>query len=536
MRNWIIIIFCLLAGAFCACNQGKETNTTVTPAVIATGLPENTKAPSITAEPENKPTVEICPTVSTVPTEVLTLSPTPEPADELIPIDEEHFTSADFRNMISKKYDKDGDGFLSQTERESVFLIHWDYFNLLKEGIVVEEEAPLLDGLEYFPNLRFLTVREAGQVVFQGHPSIRGIQVKGSIAYLHIEQCPSFQFISGYFSIDSCYISDAAPEILIEDSYNYKSILYGGLYIYNPELFSDNLTAEEEKRILGREPLAGWLEETETGRILSKEPWESYLLGQEINLYEVSVIEETEEGYDVQGEGGWLVIVDHYDSSDMGVDFFPLDTDEIPTAGKIHISIGEISKVIRLNYLSDLGCILLIECNLNVVYQGKSGEELLGVIRRELYECFIGADSTVLIPYQSWKNISGSGGEVLSIDGEHFSSGVFQRYIEARYNVDYAEGLSVNERESVIIMDFSGTIRFDGETLDGLEYFPNLTDLYLGNTGTLIVENHPSLEIIGGEAKGLKKLVIRNCPELERIDFDLSAVEEVVIEGCGKLK
>ena len=90
--------------------------------------------------------------------------------------------------------------------------------------------------------------------------------------------------------------------------------------------------------------------------------------------------------------------------------------------------------------------------------------------------------------------------------------------------------------ENVIVMDFSDSIRFSGEILDGLEYFPNLTDLYLGHTGSLVVENHPSLEVIGGNAPGLKRLVVRNCPELRRIDLDLSEIEKVVIEGCGKLE
>lgn len=126
--------------------------------------------------------------------------------------------------------------------------------------------------------------------------------------------------------------------------------------------------------------------------------------------------------------------------------------------------------------------------------------------------------------------------EVIPVDAAHFSSGIFRRYLECFHNIDAKEGLSLKERESVQVLNFEGLFRFSGETLDGLEYFPNLTDLYLGHTGTLIVENHPSLEVIGGEAAGLKRLVIRNCPELWRIDLDLSGLKEVVIEGCGKLE
>ncbi len=554
-----IIAFFLLAGTLCACSQSKETGITATPAGLltmplstpeatVTGLPENRDTPSLTPEvtitmlPEMTGTPSITEAPGNSPVPSVTETPTMKPDKELIPIDEAHFTSVDFRKIISAKYDTDGDGCLSRTEREAVCLIHWDYFDLLQEGFILEEEAPDLDGLGYFPNLRFLTVRKAGKILLQDHPSVRGLQVEegGAVAYVQIERCPLFQFISNPFSIKSCYIADAAPEILLEAIYGnsvlYKSILYGGLNIYNPERFP-GLTAEEENRIFGREPLKEWVGKTENGRAFSKELWERYLLGQEINFYEVSVAENTEEPSDMHGKKGWLAVVDHYDASDMGVSCFPFYTDEIPDADSIRISIGEISKIIQLNYEADRGCILSAECSLKVVYQGKEGEELLGIIQEKLYQCVIEEDTVRITPYrcQGLEVTPDSDGERIPIDGEHFSSKVFQRYLEEKYPANAAEGLSTDIREDIMVMDFSGSVRFAGETIDGLEYFPNLTDLYLGHTGTLVVENHPSLEVIGGDAPGLKKLVVRNCPELRRIDLDLSKIEEVVIEGCGKL-
>lgn len=280
------------------------------------------------------------------------------------------------------------------------------------------------------------------------------------------------------------------------------------------------------------------MEKTENGRAFSKEPWEKYLLGQEINFYEVSVSEKTEEVSDMQGKKGWLAVVEHYDASDMGIECFPFDINEIPDAGNIRIFIGEISKIIQLNYEPDRGWILSAECDLEVVYQGKEEEELLGIIQEKLYQCVIDGDTVRIVPYrcQGLEIVPGQNGERIQIDEEHFSSKVFQRYLKERYHADDAEGLSIKDRENVIVMDFSDSIRFSGEILDGLEYFPNLTDLYLGHTGSLVVENHPSLEVIGGNAPGLKRLVVRNCPELRRIDLDLSEIEKVVIEGCGKLE
>lgn len=127
----IRFVFCLFVGILCACHREQETDLTVTPV--------------------------------------------PEPAEELIPIDKEHFTSADFRKVISENYDTDGDGYLSDTEREAVLTISWAE-DVLPEG-ELQDGFQVIDGLGYFPNLRFLSAGRAGQIIIKDHPSIRGVRL-----------------------------------------------------------------------------------------------------------------------------------------------------------------------------------------------------------------------------------------------------------------------------------------------------------------------------------------------------------------------
>lgn len=104
MRKQILILFCIFTGVLCACNQGKEINATVTPAEVS---------------------------ITPFPTPEVTLTGLPMPTagleEELIPIDAEHFTSAVFREYIAEYYDRNKDGYLSDSERAAVTEIYIGY-------------------------------------------------------------------------------------------------------------------------------------------------------------------------------------------------------------------------------------------------------------------------------------------------------------------------------------------------------------------------------------------------------------------------
>ncbi len=560
---FIIFIFCLLAGLLCACHREQETGMTVTPVPGLTALPGNTKVPSVTEEPGNHPTA--------APTRELSPTPVTGPEGERIPIDEAHFTSADFRKVISDNYDTDGDGYLSDTEREAVLIISWAE-DVLPEG-EMQDGFQVIDGLGYFPNLRFLSAGRAGQIIIKDHPSIRGVCLARE-SFLYAENCPAFCSLSSHGVIlNPVYISKAAQEFFWEwnwgETYRPESgqlgkwALDGELVICMGAKLPGILSRGKGGSGFYEELPVQWLERTEDGVVLLEEFWKDYFVGKEVDFYEVSVSvwEEDRKGFpayfgegkedvieDSQGRGKWVLWASDpmTDATSRGIVCY---AEEMPEAEKIKLRIGEKSKVSSLDYSTER-TVLGLWYELEFWYQDGKREEKIGGLEAMSCSCIIRKDGTVclLSPDEaifSMKEYMGGAefteepaqdSETLPIDGAHFSSGIFRRYLECYHNIDSKEGLSLKERESVQVLNFEGLFRFSGETLDGLEYFPKLTDLYPGYTGTLVVENHPSLEIIGGAAPGLKRLVVRNCPELRRIDLDLSGIEEVVIEGCGKLE
>lgn len=199
---------------------------------------------------------------------------------------------------------------------------------------------------------------------------------------------------------------------------------------------------------------------------------------------------------------------------------------------------------------------LLFDCDITVALKDEAGKRELGTLSEKSVWCDIMTDGTIRSSLEDpsieeWKQQSAAS-ERIPIDAEHFSEGSFRGCIEQHFDIDGIAGLPDKERESVLILDFSDSIRFYGGTLDGLEYFTGLTALYLGKTGSLIVENHPSLEIISENVAGIKalwemnagmeesfydeiglnRLWVKNCPSLKIINLDLSKIEDVVIENC----
>ncbi len=555
---FIIFIFCLLAGLLCACHREQETGMTVTPVPGLTALPGNTKVPSVTEEPGNHPTA--------APTRELSPTPVTGPEGERIPIDEAHFTSADFRKVISDNYDTDGDGYLSDTEREAVLTISWAE-DVLPEG-EMQDGFQVIDGLGYFPNLRFLSAGRAGQIIIKDHPSIRGVRLARE-SFLYAENCPKFCSLFSYWiNSNQVYVSKAAPDFFWEEHWGetYRSesgqfgkrVLDGKLVVCMGTKLPGILSGEKGGRGFYGELPVQWLERTEDGVVLLEEFWKDYFVGKEVDFYGVSVSawEDDRKGFpdyfgegqikdvveDSQGRKKWILSAYDLDPmSDATSNGIVCYAEEMPEAEKVKLRIGENSKVFWLEHSAEktrLG----LRYELEFWYQDGGAEKKIGGLEEMNCSCIIRKDGAVFFSMEDYvENTEFSeepvpDNEVIPIDGAHFSSDIFRRYLECFHNIDSKESLSLKERESVQVLNFEGLFRFSGEILDGLEYFPNLTDLYLGHTGSLVVENHPSLEVIGGDAPGLKRLVVRNCPELRRIDLDLSEIEEVVIEGCGKLE
>lgn len=507
-----IFVIALFTGTLCACKQEEIVHNE------PTGVPMSTEKP-VEEQDKEKVTIE-----------------GEENTESLVPIDAEHFSDEYFRKIISIEYDKDGDGALSISEREAVISMNLAYHDVLKGRDEFRINNLVVDGLEYFPNLRFLYVDGAKQIVAKNHPSLRGIQVDEwkSVDFLCVKDCPQFCWMGGpYFY--SYYIENAAPEVFYEHgvygSYRYKTKLDGR--------FSVNLRNLSEFTVEGNEALfeefpVEWLQKTDEGICIVEEYWKPFAEGQKVDLYDVTVSEVAEEEQERHAGAKWDVYVDSGEWDVPGVHIY-VDTEETPE--NVWLRIGKVNSVESVEYSGDRSKMMRVLYDMEVMCYEKGITKLLKTIEaKDALLCW-NEDGTIKMFEDEWAGMEWlaegrEATEIVLIDEEHFSCYEFRTILEERYNTDGEEGLSKQERENIRVFNFMGNVRMDGKQLDGLEYFPNLTDLYLGKVGAVVVENHPSLEVIGGETKGLKKLILRNCPNLELVDLELSEVEEVVLEGC----
>lgn len=120
--------------------------------------------------------------------------------EEKIPITNPYFGNSDFCKLICLKYDTDGDGFLSDSERESVREILWEE-ELEANDIEADKDTEELMGLEYFPNLEEVSIANADKVSIKNHPSLKAYgSGEGYIGQTVIENCPELEYIGYAFS------------------------------------------------------------------------------------------------------------------------------------------------------------------------------------------------------------------------------------------------------------------------------------------------------------------------------------------------
>ncbi len=401
-----ILLFCLFAGVFCACNQGREAGTEITVTVVGlvtpavtpetSGLPENTKMPSMTEKPENTPTEGM------------------HPAIIMVPIDEEHFTNAVFRRFLSVKYDKDKDGFLSQSEREVIKEMEWDPYEMVREGIGTDHDEvaeATLDGFEYFPYLEDLNVVNAGEVIFKNHPSIRYVGgTEGGIGLLYMENCPSLERIGGYaysgnVSVINCgnlksfgvrnsdfeSLSFSACPQLVLDFEEWNSVtglsldadavltaLPYGLYTFKkdgyPELPGLSFETIEWENVAEQ---ALEMPEGEDFFIRNFDKDDFSYMG-------IQVLEKIENCYDEQGRKGWNICIDRKTDA-YSKTTFSLYTETNPEPEQIFVHPVGLEEAEVLEYSPNHGGSFHIIWELEAVYADNSGEIVLGTMTDDQY-------------------------------------------------------------------------------------------------------------------------------------------------------
>ncbi len=440
MRNLLekagcMVFFCLLAGLLCACRREQEatpagaTGTgTPVPDVTMTGLPGHTGVPSVTAGPG---------TLTPLPTGEPDPTPTEEPEEGRIPIDEAHFTSAVFRETIARNYDTDSDGFLSRREREAVTEIEIDGRDYENRYTIFDEEC--LDGFEYFPNLTGINISftYAGQVVIRDHPSLQHFGgTEGGIETLQIENCPALERVGFYiYDISSISVSGAPKAFfsqgdncsirsmtfdadmtlwLLDSRFGFGSMTYkaceDGSLVYEYSDYGETLSGEVIKTT--KQNPVEFTNRREPQAPFSEEYWTECLENcefDELERFTVRVSEPEEEAYNEKGQRAWEVRVGYTRSwksreQETGEEVFVVYAEEMPVREQFVFRPADIHMREALQYSPNRGVRIITEWDLALVYRNGEEEQEIGVLREHEHYCTIAADGTMkaILSYERW--------------------------------------------------------------------------------------------------------------------------------------
>ncbi len=413
-----LISFCLVTGVLCACNFKQEI--------------ENGVAPTVTEE------------ITIYPAEVFQENNAIESKEDVVQINEAHFSDETFRRYISEKIDVDGDGALSRNERIAVKKITWDYYELEDEGIMLRMEDvfdAVLDGFEYFPNLERLTVTSAAKVIVKNHSSIRGIGgAEGGIGLLCVENCPALISIGGNMYSGNIEVKNCENmELFWARASSFGSVSFTGtpklaVWIEVSEIEKLQINADavvsSGKSGLGRGcgslvfgengevelDYGGVIEwENRTGGALNvtTDFFENCFEEADFSYMNIQLLEKIENIYDEQGRKGWNVCVDLMKNA-YSKTAFSLYTEEQPAIEQIVVRPAGVVWVEVLEYSPNRGVSFEAELNFEVIYRNGEAEEVIGTLSDEQYWTILPTGEK--IKYRSGKEWWDKGSYVNQLD------------------------------------------------------------------------------------------------------------------------
>jgi len=365
------LIFLLIAGALCACNQKEQERK------------RDTVAPQVQS------------TIAQKPEEDVIVLPTLIENGGLLPIDEEHFTSEVFRQFITKNYDNDNDGYLSEEERKSVTDIQIDEY----DGKFDKEK---LDGFEFFPNLENLEIGCAGEVIVQNHPSLK--QFGGwegcNIGILKIDNCPKLKAIGFFYCwIDTLCITNV-PAVTL----SFSGLIHVNHWVLDGDVALDIATSnheafvctdseqEEYRYFESLEEFIDYLIENgvQWGRLdpgktpLNETELRQGLFNCEFDFFEFEVRELSEGNTDATEICGWNIAIDYEEAGYKSITF-PLYTKEEPALDDFFVRVKEIQKVHVMEYSPNRGTYVKVTFDLEFIYRTEQEENVLGERERSYY-------------------------------------------------------------------------------------------------------------------------------------------------------
>lgn len=491
-----------------------------------------------------------------------TFEPEILPGMDEIAIDQTQFTDPYFCEFVKETVDLNHNGYLSKEECNQVYVL--DFTGSIDKESCPRKAFDVIDGLEVFPNLRFLYVDEVKQVILKNHPSICYIEVKNQVEYLHVEDCPNFVELTdcAEANIKSYYIAGVNEECRRYTRYNgaYTQMIQLSR-VCNVKLERDisGVLCREGKYTLFENPGVPWLKKTTQGIEIDNSFFMKDIIHRDLKVkgawltgyYEENgvridclVDDEKAQGY------GFYIPSDAWDGSPS----FYLLGQRPAVPEELLLKSGERSSVCSVKSWGQ-GFEILVAAEPEVYYQ-VNGEEILlanteiaprgtedgnayhyPVYYFELYYDPNGNPVNVkeLDDLEALLQQPVDVTSILPIAEETVPVPGCRRYLNEKYNYDQQYGLSATELEGVRILNYLDGYGMFEQTIKHLELFPNLTDVYLKETKVLVVDGHSGLNYIGGDASRLRCVILRNCPNLQKVDLDLSQVETIWVDNCPLL-
>ncbi|MGN1084888.1 MAG: hypothetical protein ACI4QX_07780 [Lachnospiraceae bacterium] len=382
MKKKSLMISCIiaLAGILGACT-GERTELLPTPTAVPVQAGKATAAPTSMATAAVTPELTVLPTVTTAPEE------------DLLPIDEKHFSGAVFRERIAENYDTNGDGYLSEEERNEVTYIEISYSEH-------EFEGEQLDGFEYFSNLEEVHVSQGEEVILRNLPSLRRVTgEEGYIGTLTVENCPKIEEFFFYnIALEKLIIlGDTTAELeFAHNSGAGQMVLDGNIslnfedsdyelenYIYTN---ADGDVMTECYNLEGYvfNDYTEWTNLGEKAATLNAEEVMEGLLNCRLDFFAFEVREMLDGNVDAKGNKGWNIAVD-YKEAGYKSNTFLLYTEEEPIPDNFLVRPGEIQEVHVMAYSPKRGIYSKVKFNLKFVYRTEQEEIVLGEREKSYY-------------------------------------------------------------------------------------------------------------------------------------------------------